>query len=60
MRGWIVKNTYEFATLPDVINLNYSGQTGITITNIATADATYVLVNKIGQAKLFTKNLIDV
>ena len=45
MRGWIVKNTYEFATLPDVINLNYSGQTGITITNIATADATYVLVN---------------
>jgi hypothetical protein len=45
MRGWIVRNTYDYATLPDVTNLNYSGQTGITITNIATADATYVLVN---------------
>ena len=45
MRGWIVRNTYDYATLPDVTNLYYSGQTGITITNIATADATYVLVN---------------
>ena len=45
MRGWIVQNTYSFATLPDVTNLYYTGGTGITITNIATADATYVLVN---------------
>lgn len=45
MRGWIVRNTYDYATLPDVTNINYSGQTGVTITNIATADATYVLVN---------------
>ena len=45
MRGWIVRNTYNYATLPDVTNINYSGQTGVTITNIATADATYVLVN---------------
>ena len=45
MRGWIVRNTYDYATLPDVTNLYYTGGTGITITNIATADATYVLVN---------------
>ena len=45
MRGWIVRNTYDYSTLPDVTNVYYSGQTGITITNIATADATYVLVN---------------
>jgi hypothetical protein len=45
IRGWIVKNTYEFATLPDVTNLYYTGGTGITITNISSADATYVLIN---------------
>jgi hypothetical protein len=44
-RGWIVKNTYEFATLPDVINLYYSGGTNIPITNLATADATFILIN---------------
>ena len=45
MKGWIVRNTYDYATLPDVTNIYYTGGTGITITNIATADATYVLVN---------------
>ena len=44
-RGWIVKNTYEFATLPDVINLYYPGGTNIPITNLATADATFILIN---------------
>jgi hypothetical protein len=44
-RGWIVKNTYEYATLPDVINLYYSGGTNIPITNLATADATFILIN---------------
>jgi len=44
-RGWIVKNTYEFATLPDVINLYYTGGTNISITNLATADATFILIN---------------
>jgi hypothetical protein len=43
-RGWIVNNTYNFATSPDVTNLYYSGGTGITMTNIATADATYILL----------------
>jgi hypothetical protein len=45
MKGWIVRNTYDYATLPDVTNIYYTGGTGITITNIATADATYLLVN---------------
>jgi hypothetical protein len=45
MRGWIVNNTYSNATLPTVTNLYYTGGTGITITNINTADSTYLLVN---------------
>jgi len=45
VRGWIVKNTYDFATLPDVTNVYYSGGTNITITNLATADATFILIN---------------
>ena len=45
LRGWIVKNTYEYATLPDVINLYYSGGTNIPLTNLATADSTYLLIN---------------
>jgi hypothetical protein len=45
LRGWIVKNTYEYATLPDVINVYYTGGTNISVTNIATADATYLLIN---------------
>jgi hypothetical protein len=45
VRGWIVKNTYSFATLPDVTNVYYSGGTNITITNLATADATFILIN---------------
>ena len=45
MRGWLVYNTNDYATSPDVTNIYYSGQTGVTITNIATADATYLLVN---------------
>ena len=44
-RGWIVKNTYEFATLPDVINLYYSGGTNIPLTFLNSADATFILIN---------------
>ena len=44
-RGWIVRNTYEYATLPDVTNVYYTGGTNIPLTNLATADATYILVN---------------
>ena len=45
VRGWIVKNTYGFATLPDVTNLYYTGGTNIPLTNLATADATFILIN---------------
>ena len=45
MRGWIIRNTYEYATLPEVDNLYYTGGTNISVTNIATADATYLLIN---------------
>ena len=44
LRGWVVKNTYAYATLPDVTNVNYSGTTGTTTPYINSADATYVLV----------------
>ena len=45
VRGWIVKNTYDFATLPDVTNIYYTGGTNIPLTYLNTADATYILVN---------------
>jgi hypothetical protein len=44
VRGWIVKNTYGFATLPDVVNLYYSGGTNIPLTYLNSADATYILI----------------
>jgi len=45
VRGWIVKNTYDFTTLPDVTNIYYTGGTNIPLTYLNTADATYILVN---------------
>jgi hypothetical protein len=45
MRGWLVRNTYSYATLPDVLNLYYTGGTNISLPNIGTADSTYLLVN---------------
>ena len=44
-RGWIVRNTYSFATLPDVTNVYYTGGTNIPLANLATADATFILIN---------------
>ena len=44
-RGWIVKNTYAFATLPDVTNVYYTGGTNIALTYLTTADSTYILIN---------------
>jgi hypothetical protein len=48
MRGWVVYNTYEYSTSPLVLNVNYSGGTNVGITNIGSADATYLLVNSGG------------
>jgi hypothetical protein len=44
MRAWVVRNTYEYATLPDVVNLYYTGGTNISVTNLASADSTYILI----------------
>ena len=45
LKGWLVKNTYEYALTPDVQSVNYTGGTNISVTNIGTADSTYVLIN---------------
>jgi hypothetical protein len=45
MRGWIVKNTYDYATFPDVTNVYYTGGTNIPLTYLNSADATYILVS---------------
>jgi len=45
LKGWIVKNTYTYALTPDVQSINYSGGTNISVTNIASADSTYILIN---------------
>jgi len=43
-KGWIVKNTYNYSTLPDVINVVYSGATNQTTPYLNSADSTYVLL----------------
>ena len=45
VRGWVVKNTYDYATLPDVTNVYYTGGTNIPLTYLNSADATFILVN---------------
>lgn len=45
MRGWIVRNTYDYATIPDVSNVYYTGGTNIPLTYLNSADSTYILVN---------------
>jgi hypothetical protein len=44
LKGWIVRNTYEYALLPDVLGINYTGGTNIPVTNIGSADSTYILI----------------
>jgi hypothetical protein len=45
VRGWVVKNTYDYATIPDVTNVYYTGGTNIPLTYLNSADATYILVS---------------
>ena len=45
LKGWLVKNTYEYALTPDVQSINYTGDTNIPVINIASADSTYILIN---------------
>jgi hypothetical protein len=44
LKGWLVKNTYTYALSPDVQSINYTGGTNISVTNIASADSTYILI----------------
>ena len=44
-RGWIVKNTYDYSTLPDVTNVYYTGGTNIQLVNLAISDSTFILIN---------------
>jgi hypothetical protein len=44
VKGWVVRNTYEQSTLPDVTNIIYSGQTGLTTPYLTTSDSTFVLL----------------
>ena len=48
MRGWIVYNTYGYSTTPLVLSIYYSGDTNISLPNLTSADATYLLVNSGG------------
>ncbi len=45
VRGWVVRNTNQYSTLPEVDNIQYTGETNITLTNITSADVTYILLN---------------
>lgn len=44
VNAWIINNTYSFSTSPQIQNISYTGQTGLSVTNIATSDSTYVLL----------------
>ena len=44
-KGWIVYNTYSNSVNPEVVNIYYTGQTGLTTIYLLGADATYLLVN---------------
>jgi len=44
-RGWIALNTYTFATLPEVINVIYSGGTNIPLIYLNSADSTFILLS---------------
>jgi len=44
-RGWVVRNTYGYATSPDVTNVYYTGGTNIPLNFLTTADSTYILIN---------------
>ena len=54
MKGWVVQNTGPYSVLPDVTNVIYPGATGLTALNIATQEATFVLVG--ATANLILQN----
>jgi hypothetical protein len=42
VNGWVALNTYANATNPNTINLNFSGQTGLTTPYLTTHSSTFV------------------
>ena len=44
MEGWIVYNTGAYAYAPDVYNILYTGQTGVSLSNLTSSDVTYLLI----------------
>jgi hypothetical protein len=56
-KGWVVYNTYQYATNPYVTNIIYTGQTGYSITNIATQDSTYIVLTSGGTINQFSSQL---
>lgn len=45
VKGWIVNNTYLNGLTPDVQYVEYSGGTNISLSNINTADSSFILIN---------------
>jgi hypothetical protein len=44
VNGWIAFNTGPQSIDPSILSIVYPGQTGVTLTNLSTADATYILL----------------
>jgi len=51
-RGWVVRNTYTYSTLPDVENVIFAGATGLTTPYLTTSDSTYVLLTRSASVAL--------
>jgi hypothetical protein len=45
VKGWIIKNTYENATFPQAIFVNFSGGT-YSVTNLTTQNFTHILIDE--------------
>ena len=50
VRGWIVSNTGPYYSVtPSVVSVYFAGQTNVTLTNLGTAPATYILITPTNQ-----------
>ena len=46
IKGWIVENTGSYSEAPIITRVYYPGSTGNVITNLASQDATWILISK--------------
>ena len=44
-KGWIAKNTYTYSVLPDVVNIQFAGATGLSTPYLNSDSSTYVLLS---------------